>query len=72
MSSVLELDFITDQNKLVKIQIPGAVVPVDSTKVSGVMDLIIQSQALEFKSGMPTKKSGARILDTETTQVLAK
>lgn len=72
MSKILEMEFATDQNKTVRIQVPNAIVPVDTAKVSSVMDQLLASNALIFKTGHPVKKSSAKLLDTETTSVLAK
>ncbi len=65
----LQLSFMTDQNKKVKVTIPNPKQPVDSAAVNSAMDLIVSKQAFMFTQGKIVSKVGAEQVQTDTTTV---
>ncbi|MCL6517499.1 DUF2922 domain-containing protein [Alicyclobacillus sp.] len=67
--TVLQLDFLTDQNKRVRITIPTPKQPVDATAVQSAMDLIVQKNVFAYPQGAIVKKVGATQVTTESTDI---
>ncbi|MCY0887955.1 MAG: DUF2922 domain-containing protein [Alicyclobacillaceae bacterium] len=66
---VLQLQFLTDANKKVRISVPTPVQPVDNTAVDKAMDLIVEKQLFAFAQGMIVKKIGAEQVETTSGSV---
>lgn len=69
MKRELELYFLTDMNKKVKISIPEPKPGITSANVSAVMDLILQKGVFGFAQGRLIGKSSARIVETEIADI---
>lgn len=67
--SALQLQFLTDQNKKVRITVPNPKQPVDQAAVSQAMDLIVAKNVFAYPQGVIVKKIGATQVDTDTTDV---
>lgn len=67
---VLQMDFLTDQNKNVRINIQNPVQPLDGAAVGNVMDLIVQKGIFAFPQGQIVKKVGATQVETDSTALL--
>ncbi len=65
----LQLSFMTDQNKKVKVTIPNPKQPLDQTLVDSAMDLIVSKQAFLFSQGKIVKKIGAEQVQTDATSI---
>jgi len=65
----LEMQFLTDANKKVKITIPNPVQPVVSTAVDAVMDLIVSKGIFQLPQGMIVKKVGAVEIQTDSSAI---
>jgi hypothetical protein len=65
----LQLSFMTDQNKKVKVTIPSPKQPIDAAAVSSAMDLIVSKQAFLFTQGKIVSKVGAEQVQTDTSTV---
>ncbi|MDB5083815.1 MAG: hypothetical protein JWN30_701 [Bacilli bacterium] len=71
MTKVLDLLFVTDQHKTVRIPIQNAIEPVDAAKVGAVLDQLVTSGVLQFKTGHVIQKSGAQLHDAQVTTVVS-
>jgi hypothetical protein len=69
MKRELELYFLTDLNKKVKIAIPEPKADLTPDAVSAVMDLILQKQIFGFAQGRLVSKAKARIVETEVAEL---
>ncbi len=69
MKRELELFFLTDMNKKVKITIPEPKADLTPTAVGAVMDLILQKSVFGFIQGRLVSKVKARIVQTETSEL---
>lgn len=67
--STLQLDFMTDQNKAVRISIANPKQPVDATAVDSALDLIVAKGIFNFTQGAITEKVGAQLVQTDTTPI---
>lgn len=65
----LQLEFLTDQNKKVHINVPNPVQPADNTAIDSAMDLIVSKNIFQFPQGNIAKRVGANIVQTGTTAV---
>ncbi len=65
----LQLSFLTDQNKKVKVTIPNPKQPVDNKQVDAAMDLIVSKQVFAFPQGKIVKKIGAEHLQTDSASI---
>lgn len=65
----LQLSFMTDANKKVKITIPNPKQPVDNTVVDTVMSLLVSKAAFVFPQGNLAKVIGAEQVQTDTNSV---
>ena len=66
----LQMDFLTDLNKKVRITVQNPVQPLDSTAVGNVMDLIVSKGIFAFPQGLIVKKVGATQVDTNSTAII--
>ncbi len=67
--STLQLQFVTDSNKQVRISIPNPKQPVDATAVDNALNLIVQKPIFAFSQGAITEKVGAQLVSTDTTAI---
>lgn len=67
--STLQLQFMTDSNKQVRISIPNPKQPVDATAVDNALDLIVQKGIFAYAQGAITEKVGAQLVTTDTSSV---
>lgn len=67
--TVLQLEFMTDQNKKVHINVPSPVQPADPTTVTSAMALIVSKNIFVLPQGVIVKAVGANVVDTSTTTV---
>jgi len=65
----LQLQFLTDANKKVRITIPNPKQPVDNTAVDAALDLIVAKQVFAFSQGTIVKKVGAEQVQTDASSV---
>ncbi|KMY44849.1 hypothetical protein AC622_11985 [Bacillus sp. FJAT-27916] len=70
MDKVLELYFITADEKTAKIQIEDPVEPVDEAKVRAAMNEMIASQAFKNSAGPYVSAKEARLVATTKTTYL--
>ena len=66
----LQMDFLTDQNKKVRITVQNPKQPVDSAAVNSAMDLIVSKGIFAFPQGVIVKKVGATEVQTDSNAVL--
>ena len=67
---VLELQFLTDQNKNVRVAVQNPKLPIDSAEVSSAMDLMISSNAFAFAQGKLVEKVAAVEIQTDSTAIV--
>ncbi len=67
--TVLQLTFLTDQNKKVRISIPNPKQPIDANAVNNAMDLIVSKGIFAFPQGAIVSKVGAVEVQTDTNSV---
>ena len=65
----LEMQFLTDQNKKVRIAVANPKLPVDNTAVDSAMALIVSKNIFAFPQGMIVKKVGAVEVQTDSTNI---
>ncbi|MCL6444334.1 MAG: DUF2922 domain-containing protein [Alicyclobacillus sp.] len=65
----LQMQFMTDQNKKVRITVPNPKQPVDSAAVNTAMDTIVAKNIFAFPQGSIVKKIGASVVQTDTNAV---
>ena len=63
MEKTLELIFLTDQNKTVRVTVDDPKEPVDIDATKTVMDTIIAEGAMEFPTGKPAVKKEVRLVE---------
>lgn len=68
--AVLQLQFMTDQNKRVHISVPDPVQPVDATKVANALALIVSKNVFTLPQGVIARAIGAQVVSTSTTTVV--
>ena len=66
----LQMDFLTDQNKKVRITVPNPVQPLDNSAVNNAMDLIVAKGIFVFPQGLIVKKVGATQVQTDSTAIV--
>lgn len=69
MEKSLELQFVNQQGKVVRIAIDNPVEPVNAQQVSSVMDTIIAANIFTSSGGDLIGKQGARLLQRNVTEV---
>ncbi|MCL6586090.1 MAG: DUF2922 domain-containing protein [Anoxybacillus sp.] len=69
MEKTLELQFLNQQGKAVRIVIDHPVEPVNAQQVSAVMDTIIAANIFTSSGGDLVGKQGARLLQQDVTEV---
>lgn len=69
MEKSLELQFLNQQGKTVRIVIDHPVEPVNAQQVSTVMDTIIAANIFTSSGGDLVGKQGARLLQRDVTEV---
>jgi len=69
MEKTLELQFLNQQGKAVRIVIDHPVEPVNAQQVSAVMDTIIAANIFTSSGGDLVGKQGARLLQQDVTDV---
>ncbi|MDQ0190066.1 DUF2922 domain-containing protein [Alicyclobacillus cycloheptanicus] len=67
--ATLQMEFLTDQNKKVHVNVPNPVQPIDNTAVENAMDLIVSKNIFTFSQGTIVKKVGASVIQSDTTSV---
>lgn len=65
----LQLQFLTDQNKKVRVNIPNPKQPLDSTAVQQAMDTIVAKNIFAFPQGQVVKRIGATLVQTDSNTV---
>lgn len=63
------MSFLTDQNKKVRISIPGPAQPVNNANVDSAMALIVQKQVFVYPQGTPVKQISADLVATSSSSV---
>ena len=63
MAKTLELIFLTDQNKTVKVAVDEPKEPIDIDAAKAVMDTVIAHGALEYTTGKPVEKKEVRLVE---------
>jgi hypothetical protein len=69
MAKTLELQFLNEEGKQVKINIDSPKEPVIESDVSNAMDLILASNAFTSPGGDFISKKGARIVERNLTDL---
>lgn len=67
--TTLQMVFLTDSNKKVRISIPNPKLPIDSAAVGNAMDLIVAKNVFAFPQGTIVSKVSADEVQTDTTVV---
>lgn len=67
--TTLQLTFMTDQDKKVRISIPNPKQPLDANAVSQAMDLIVSKGIFAFPQGAIVKKVDAVQVSTDSTTI---
>jgi hypothetical protein len=68
--SALQLTFLTDQNRKVRISIPNPKQPIDANAVNRAMDLIVSKGIFAFPQGKIVSKVDAVTIHTDTNSVV--
>jgi hypothetical protein len=68
--SALQLTFLTDQNRKVRISIPNPKQPIDANAVNQAMDLIVSKGIFAFPQGKIVGKVDAVTIQTDTNSVV--
>lgn len=66
----LQMDFLTDSGKNVRISIASPKQPVDAAAVSNAMDLIVSKNIFAYPQGAITKKVGATLVQTDSSAIV--
>ncbi|WP_027408348.1 DUF2922 domain-containing protein [Anoxybacteroides tepidamans] len=69
MEKSLELEFVNEQGKAVRIVIDNPIEPVNAQHVSSVMDTIIAANIFTSNGGDFVGKQGARLLQRDVAEV---
>jgi hypothetical protein len=69
MKRELELIFLTDNNKKVKLSVPEPRRDVTAAEVNAVMDLILEKQVFGFSQGKAIAKVEAKIVETNVIEI---
>lgn len=65
----LEMQFLTDQNKKVRVTVQNPKLPIDNVAVDSAMDLIVSKNVFAFAQGRIVSKVGAVEVQTDTTDI---
>ncbi|OFW81196.1 MAG: hypothetical protein A2201_14000 [Alicyclobacillus sp. RIFOXYA1_FULL_53_8] len=65
----LEMQFLTDQNKKVRVTVQNPKLPIDNAAVDSAMDLIVSKNVFAFAQGHIVSKVGAVEIQTDTTDI---
>jgi hypothetical protein len=65
----LQLEFLTDQNKKVRVTVDNPKLPIDSAAVGSAMDLLVAKSIFAFAQGNIVKKIQATEVQTTSTVV---
>lgn len=68
-TTVLRLQFMTDEDKKVNISIANPKQPVDNAAVDNALDVIVQKNIFLLSQGHIASKIGAELIQTDTTAV---
>ncbi|MCX7569984.1 DUF2922 domain-containing protein [Tumebacillus sp. DT12] len=69
MKRELELIFLTDTNKKVKVNIPEPRQNLTAAEITAVMDLVLQTRIFTFSQGNAISKVEARLLETSVQEI---
>jgi hypothetical protein len=67
--SQLQMVFLTNQNKQVRVSIANPKQPIDNTAVDNAMDLIVAKNIFAFPQGLIVNKVSASLVETDTSAV---
>lgn len=66
----LQMNFLTDQNKKVRVSVANPKQLVDNVAVSSAMDLIVSKNIFLFPQGRIVSKVGADLVQTDTSTIV--
>ena len=69
MKRELELIFLTDNNKKVKVIVPEPKAGVTAAEVNAVMDLVLERNIFGFPQGVAISKVEARVVETNIDKI---
>ncbi len=69
MKRELEMIFLTNNNKKVKLVVPEPKANITSEEIGKVMDLVIAKSVFGFQQGLAVSKVGARIVETDVQKL---
>jgi hypothetical protein len=69
MEKTLELQFLNQEGKIVRLLIENPIEPINAAAVSTVMDAIITANVFVSNGGDLVDKKGARLLASEVTEL---
>ena len=69
MKRELELIFLTDKNKKVKLLVPEPKQNLAPAQIHAVMDLVLEKQIFGFSQGIALSKVGARVVETNVEEI---
>lgn len=69
MAKTLELLFLNEEGKTVKVNVDSPIDPVDQLAISTAMDQIITANVFISNGGNLIAKEGARIVDRNVTEI---
>lgn len=69
MKRELEMIFLTDSNKKVKVIVPEPRQDVTAAEINAVMDLVLQTQIFGFSQGKAISKVEARVVETSVQEI---
>jgi hypothetical protein len=70
VEKTLELQFLNQSGKIVRLLIENPIEPVDEAAVSAVMDAIITANVFVSSGGDLVAKKGAKLLTREVTELV--
>lgn len=69
MKRELEMIFLTDNNKKVKVIVPEPKQNVTAAEINAVMDLIMDKQVFGFPQGKAISKVEAKVVETNVEEI---
>lgn len=69
MKRELEMIFLTDNNKKVKVIVPKPKQNVSAVEINAVMDLILDKQVFGFPQGRAISKVEAKVVETNVEEI---
>ncbi|MCX7571124.1 DUF2922 domain-containing protein [Tumebacillus sp. DT12] len=69
MKRELEMIFLTDNNKKVKVIVPEPKQNVSAVEINAVMDLILDKQVFGFPQGRAISKVEAKVVETNVEEI---